>query len=76
MPFPFVGSEYAAFGEFLSIIEPYRRGLIQRLADSGACAAFWRETLDDEVMELVSQGRFDEAEERIADAFISIGVKS
>lgn len=70
------GSEYAAFGEFLSIIEPYRRGLIQRLADSEACAAFWRETLDDEVMELVSQGRFDEAEERIADAFISIGVKS
>lgn len=67
------GEEY---GLYLDMIDKVRRQLKQRLATSKEREIFWRETIDEEVLALLRQGRIEEAEARICHATSCIGIES
>ena len=67
------GKEY---GLYLDIIDKVRRQLKQKLATSKEREFFWRETIDEEVLALLRQGRIEEAEARICHATSCIGIES
>ena len=67
------GEEY---GEYLDMLDKIRRELKQRLATSKQRELFWRETIDENVLALLRQGRIQEAEAVICHAASSIGIES
>ena len=67
------GEEY---GEYLDMLDKIRRELKQRLATSKQRELFWRETIDENVLALLRQGRIEEAEAVICHAVSSIGIES
>ena len=67
------GEEY---GEYLDLIDKVRREIKQRLATSKERELFWRETIDENVLALLRQGRIEEAEAVICHAASSFGIKS
>ena len=67
------GEEY---GEYLDMLDKIRRELKQRLATSKQRELFWRETIDENVLALLRQGRIEEAEAVICHAASSIGIES
>lgn len=67
------GEEY---GLYLDIIDKIRRELKQKLATSKERELFWRETIDEDVLALLRQGKIEEAEARICHATSCIGIKS
>ena len=67
------GEEY---GEYLDMLDKIRRELKQRLATSKQRELFWRETIDENVLALLRQGRIEEAEAMICHAASSIGIES
>ena len=60
--------ELDCYGRWLEILAPYRAGLKKRLGSSKACTEFWRRALNAEVMDLVAEGKLEDAEERIVNA--------
>ena len=67
------GEEY---GEYLDIMDKVRREVKQKLATSKQRERFWRETIDENVLALLRQGRIEEAEAVICHAASSIGIES
>lgn len=61
------------YAALLEMVAPYREGAKTRFKDSRKNEAFWRQTLDEEFFQMVEQGNFDEAEERIINALNSFG---
>lgn len=67
------GEEY---GLYLDIIATVRREAKQQLATAKQREAFWRENIDENVLDLLRQGRIEEAEARIRHAIGCIGTES
>lgn len=67
------GPEY---GHYLALIAKLRPELKQRLASAKDRETFWRETIDHEALDLLRQGKFSEAEERIRHAACCTGPES
>ena len=63
----------ARYSEWLEVLAPYREGLKRKLTAPRERENFWRQVLDDRLLDLVEQGNFDEAEELIIHALDSIG---
>lgn len=59
------GPEY---GQYLELIAKVRPEMKKRLATANAREKFWRETIDQEVLDLLRKGKFSEAEERMRHA--------
>lgn len=59
------GPEY---GQYLALIAKLRPEMKKRLATAKAREKFWRETIDQEVLDLLRKGKFSEAEERMRHA--------
>ncbi len=67
------GPEY---GHYLALIAKLRPEIKARLATANAREKFWRETIDHEALDLLRQGKFSEAEERIRNAACCTGTQS
>ncbi|SDE95202.1 precorrin-2 dehydrogenase/sirohydrochlorin ferrochelatase family protein [Sporomusa acidovorans] len=67
------GPEY---GHYLALIAKLRPELKGRLATTKEREKFWRETIDLEALDLLKQGKFNEAEERIRHAACCTGPES
>lgn len=67
------GPEY---GLYLELLAKARQKVKTQLHSSQERLWFWRETLDDEILALLRQGRTQEAEAKINDAIGCIGIKS
>jgi len=67
------GEEY---GLYIDVIDKLRCELKKRLATSKERELFWRETIDENVLALLRQGRIEEAEAVICHAASSFGIKS
>ena len=67
------GEEY---GLYLDIVDKVRRQLKEKLATPKERELFWRETIDEDVLALLRQGRIEEAEARICHATSCIGIES
>lgn len=67
------GPEY---GQYLALIAKLRPEMKKRLATAKAREKFWRETVDQEVLDLLKEGKFSEAEERIRHAACCIRTES
>lgn len=59
------GPEY---GQYLALIAKLRTELKERLISAKAREKFWRQTIDQEALALLREGKFNEAEERIRHA--------
>jgi len=67
------GGEYGAFLDFVAKM----RGLLpELLPETRAREHFWRTAIDQEIMQLLQQGRFDKAKEKITHAISRIGIES
>lgn len=67
------GPEY---GHYLALLTKFRLEMKERLATAKEREKFWRETLDQETLDLLKQGKFSEAEERIRNAACCTGPES
>ncbi|MEN6413842.1 MAG: bifunctional precorrin-2 dehydrogenase/sirohydrochlorin ferrochelatase [Veillonellales bacterium] len=67
------GMEY---GIYLTLIAKVRQEMKQRLATAKQREYFWRETIDENVLDLLRQGRIEEAEAGIRHAIGCIGTES
>ncbi len=67
------GPEY---GVYLELLAKARKKVKTQLHSPDERLWFWRETLDDEILALLRQGRMQEAEAKINDAIGCIGAKS
>lgn len=67
------GPEY---GHYLALIAKVRADMKKQLATAKDRESFWRETIDQEMLDLLKQGRFSEAEERIRNAACGTGSES
>jgi precorrin-2 dehydrogenase/sirohydrochlorin ferrochelatase len=67
------GPEY---GYFLEIIGRARENVRTQLAISREREQFWRQTIDMEMVDLLREGKFKEAEERLHNAISRIGTQS
>lgn len=67
------GEEY---GEYLNLLDKVRRELKQKLATPKEREFFWRETINEDILAMLRQGRIEEAEAMIRHAVSSIGIKS
>ena len=64
------------YGPWLEILAPIREEMKEKLAGSTARQAFWREALDDAVMALVKEKKYDEAEAQVRNAIGRFGTQS
>ena len=64
------------YGPWLEILAPIREEMKEKLAGSAARQAFWREALDDAVMALVKEKKYDEAEAQVRNAIGRFGTES
>ncbi|MCR5560052.1 MAG: bifunctional precorrin-2 dehydrogenase/sirohydrochlorin ferrochelatase [Schwartzia sp.] len=64
------------YGPWLEILAPIREEMKEKLAGSTARQAFWREALDDAVMALVKEKKYDEAEAQVRNAIGRFGTES
>lgn len=67
------GPEY---GEYLALVAKVRADMKNRLATAREREGFWRETIDPDVLNLLKNGKFTEAEERIRHAACCAGSES
>ena len=67
------GPEY---GRYLALVTKLRTEMKERLATSKERETFWREAIDQETLNLLKQGKFGEAEERMRNAACSTGSES
>ncbi|MBP2637411.1 MAG: cysG 2 [Firmicutes bacterium] len=67
------GPEY---GRYLALVAKLRTELKERLATSKERETFWREAIDQETLDLLKQGKFCEAEERMRNAACGTGSES
>ena len=67
------GPEY---GYYLALIAKLRPEMKERLATAKEREKFWRETIDQETLDLLKEGKFSEAEERIRNAACCTGPES
>jgi len=67
------GPEY---GQYLELLAKARFQVKRHLGSAQERGCFWQETLDEEILALLRQGRMKEAEARIDDAIGGIGIKS
>ncbi|WP_094603245.1 Precorrin-2 dehydrogenase [Sporomusa silvacetica DSM 10669] len=67
------GPEY---GHYLTLLAKLRAEMKERLTTAKDREKFWRETIDQETLDLLKQGKFSEAEERIRNAACCIGPES
>lgn len=64
------------YGIWLERLSGLRRQMKERLQESSERQAFWRFALDEQILELVVQQKFDEAEAGVQDAINRFGTKS
>ncbi len=64
------------FGPWLDRLKPLREEAKKRLSDGEVRELFWRSALDETVMNLVRQGKYDEAEAMVRDAIGRFGTQS
>lgn len=64
------------YGPWLERLTPIRTEMKAKLADSVQRKAFWRVALDDEVMALVKDKKYDEAEAQVRNAISRFGSES
>lgn len=67
------GPEY---GHYLTLIAKLRPEIKDRLSTAKKREKFWRETIDNEALNLIKNGKFSEAEERIRHAACCTGPES
>lgn len=67
------GPEY---GLYIDLLGRLRAEMKARLATSKDRESFWRESIDQEILELIRQGKIKEAEARVKNAISSTGVES
>ncbi|MDD4601389.1 Siroheme synthase [bioreactor metagenome] len=67
------GPEY---GEYIALLGRIRVELKERLASTKEREAFWRESIDQDILELLRQRKIKEAEAKVRNAISSIGLKS
>lgn len=66
----------AEYGHYLDLVAKLRIEMKERLATSKERENFWRRAIDQETLDLLKQGRFTEAEERMRNAACSAGPES
>lgn len=67
------GPEY---GRYLALVAKLRAEMKERLATPKEREIFWREAIDQETLDLLKQGKFGEAEERMRNAACGSGPES
>ncbi|MGI6092411.1 MAG: bifunctional precorrin-2 dehydrogenase/sirohydrochlorin ferrochelatase [Veillonellaceae bacterium] len=67
------GPEY---GLFIDLLGRLRSEMKAQLATSKDRENFWRKSIDQEILELIRQGKTKEAEDRVKNAVSSIGIES
>lgn len=66
------GPEY---GQYIALLGRLRDELKARLANTKEREAFWRESVNQDILDLLKQGKIKEAEAKVRNAISSIGLK-